>query len=104
VHGEREALSLDATVLRADEFLREKDNQLHEHAKAMQRNAELAIEKQEELIRCLANISVVLGKDLMVGTPGGPPDMDSNTAMPEGRRSGRARTMHPNTCDGADGI
>jgi hypothetical protein len=47
-------------------FLRKKDNWLNENAKAAQRNAELAIKKQEELICCLANISFVLGKDLEV--------------------------------------
>jgi hypothetical protein len=85
-------------------FLREKDNWLHERARIAQRNAELAIEKQGELIRCLANISVVLGKGLMVGTLGGPSDMDSGTAVPEDGRLGGAHIVHPNNTNGTNGI
>lgn len=40
-------------------FLREKDIRLNENAKVAQENARLAIEKQGELIRCLANMSAV---------------------------------------------
>jgi hypothetical protein len=55
-------------------FLRDKDTRLNENAKAAQENARLAIEKQRELIRCLANISFVLGKGLGVAREEPPPD------------------------------
>ena len=85
-------------------FLQQKDNRLYEYARVAQQNAELAIEKQEELIRCLANISIVLEKGLMVGTPGGPPDMDSGALVPQGTRRGGACIVHPNSTDSTDGI
>jgi hypothetical protein len=54
-------------------FMLEKDQRINNNAKAAQENAKLAIEKEEELIRCLANISVVLGRGLGVGSEGVPP-------------------------------
>jgi hypothetical protein len=60
-------------------FLWEKDNRLNEHTKAAQRNAQLAIEKQGDLIRCLANISFILGKGLGVAQQDSPTPLDNGS-------------------------
>jgi hypothetical protein len=85
-------------------FLREKDNRLNEHAKAAQRNAQLAIEKQGDLIRCLVSISFVLGKGLGVAQQDAPTPPDNGTVGQAGVHPAAPNATPPSNTDTRDAI
>jgi hypothetical protein len=85
-------------------FLQENYNRLHENAKAAQRNAELAIQKHGELIRCLGNISFVLGQGLGVASPEAPSQMNNAIVGPSTGRPAEPGRTPPMNIDSADAL